>query len=295
MKSGIIAVIGRPNVGKSTLLNKLLKEKLAIVSPKPQTTWQRLHGILTTKDAQIVFIDTPGMETERTSPFISSLKRTTLSAINDADAILHIVEPEITQKETAIIKEIEKVKDKPKVLLINKIDIKKDKRLLLPVVNWYAGMAVYSAIIPASAKNGDGLDILLEELKKHLTTEGMLYSEDMITDKYEKELVAELIREKLFYFTKDEVPYSSACMVDKFDESERDRIIRIYATIFVEKPSQKGILIGSHGSMMKKIGTSARIDIERLLGTKVYLELYVKVKEGWKKDKNFLNEIGLDT
>ncbi|MCL4558276.1 MAG: GTPase Era [Deltaproteobacteria bacterium] len=294
MKSGLIAVIGRPNVGKSTLLNRLINEKLAIVSPKPQTTWQRLHGILTTGDTQFVFIDTPGIETERTSGFIASLKKIAVSAMDDADVAYTTLFRSITQKELALVRELKRFGDKPRVLLVNKTDTKKDKRLLLPVVKWYADLAVYSAILPASARTGDGIDALLAELKKHMPTDGMLYGKDMITDRYERELAAELIREKLFHFTKEEVPYSSVCTIDRFDESERDRIIRIYATVFVEKPSQKGIVIGASGSMIKKIGTSARLDIERLLGTKVYLELHVKVKEGWKKDRGFLREMGLD-
>lgn len=294
MKSGVIAVIGRPNVGKSTLLNKLIGEKLTIVSPKPQTTWQRLHGVLTTQDAQFVFIDTPGLETERSSPFISVLKKITLSAMNDADVIVHIVEPFITDREQSIEEELGKIQDKPKMVLINKIDLKKDKNILLPVIGSYADKAVYSAIIPVSAVTGEGVDVFLKELKQYLPNDGMLYNEDTITDKYEKELVAEIVREKLFYFTREEIPYSVACVVDKFDETQRERIIRIYVTIYVEKTSQKGILIGAGGSMLKKIGTSARMDMEKLLGTKVYLELYVKVKEDWKKDKRFLREIGLE-
>ncbi len=294
MKSGVIAVIGRPNVGKSTLLNKLIGEKLTIVSPKPQTTWQRLHGILTTEDAQFVFIDTPGLETERSSPFISVLKKITLSAMNDADVILHIVEPFITDKEHTIEEELKKIREKPKIVLINKIDLKKDKNPILPVIERYANTALYNDIIPASAITGEGIDVLLRELKKYLPNEGMLYSEDTITDKYERELVAEIVREKLFLFTREEIPYSVACVVDKFDETQREKIIRIYVTIYVEKSSQKGILIGSGGSMLKKIGTSARLDMEKLLDTKVYLELYVKVKENWKKDKHFLKEIGMD-
>ena len=294
MKSGVIAVIGRPNVGKSTLLNKLIGEKLTIVSPKPQTTWQRLHGVLTTQDAQFVFIDTPGLETERSSPFISVLKKITLSAMNDADVIVHIVEPFITDREQSIEEELGKIQDKPKMVLINKIDLKKDKNILLPVIGSYADKAVYSAIIPVSAVTGEGVDVFLKELKQYLPNDGMLYNEDTITDKYEKELVAEIVREKLFYFTREEIPYSVACVVDKFDETQREKIIRIYVTIYVEKTSQKGILIGAGGSMLKKIGTSARMDMEKLLGTKVYLELYVKVKEDWKKDKRFLREIGLE-
>ena len=294
MKSGVIAVIGRPNVGKSTLLNKLIGEKLTIVSPKPQTTWQRLHGVLTTQDAQYVFIDTPGLETEKSSPFLSVLKKITLSAMNDADVIVHIVEPFITDRERFIEEEIGRIHDKPKMLLINKIDLKKDKNMLLPVIGRYADTAVYGAIIPVSAVTGEGVDVFLKELKQYLPNDGMLYDEDTITDKYEKELVAEIVREKLFYFTREEIPYSVACVVDTFDESQRERIIRIYSTIYVEKASQKGILIGAGGSMLKKIGTSARLDMEKLLGTKVYLELYVKVKEDWKKDKRFLREIGLE-
>ncbi|MGB9735836.1 MAG: GTPase Era [bacterium] len=293
MKSGLIAVIGRPNVGKSTLLNRLVGEKLSIISPKPQTTWQRLHGILTTEDAQFVFIDTPGLETDKNSNFISILKKISITAMNDADVIAHIVEPIITDREEAIQKELKKILQKPKVLIINKIDLKKDKRLLLPVIEHYAKTGLYNDIIPLSAITGDGVDTLLKELKKYLPNDGMLYSNDTITDKYEKELVAEIIREKLFYFTREEIPYSSACVVDRFDETQRDRIVKIYATIYVEKMSQKGILIGANGSMLKRIGTSARKDIERLLGTKVYLSLYVKVMKNWKKDKQFLKEIGL--
>ena len=293
MKSGIIAVIGRPNVGKSTLLNRLVGEKLTIVSPKPQTTWQRLHGILTTDDAQFVFIDTPGLETEKKSSFISILKKITVSAMNDADIILHLVEPFLTDKEQPVMKELEALKQKPKLLFINKIDLKKDKRLILPVIEYYAKTGIYNEIIPASALSGEGVDILLKQLERYLPNEGMLYSDDIITDKYEKELVSEIVREKVFYYTRDEIPYAVACVVDKFDETQRDKIIRIYITIYVEKYSQKGILIGSKGSMLKKIGTAARKDMEDLLGTKVYLELHVKVKEDWKKDKRFLKEIGL--
>lgn len=293
MKSGLIAVIGRPNVGKSTLLNRLVGEKLTIVSPKPQTTWQRLHGILSTSDAQYVFIDTPGLETAKNSDFISLLKRISITAMNDADVILHIVEPFITDKEQGIKRELEKLSEKPKLLAINKIDLKKDKRLLLPVIEHYAKINLYNEILPLSAKNGDGVDALLKELKKYLPNDSELYSNDMITDKYEKELVSEIIREKLFYLTREEIPYSCTCSVDKFDETQRERIVKIYATIYVEKPSQKGILIGAKGSMLKRIGTFARRDIEKLLSTKVYLELYVKVKEDWKKDKHFLKELGL--
>ena len=234
------------------------------------------------------------METERSSPFISVLKKITLSAMNDADVIVHIVEPFITDREQSIEEELGKIQDKPKMVLINKIDLKKDKNILLPVIGSYADKAVYSAIIPVSAVTGEGVDVFLKELKQYLPNDGMLYNEDTITDKYEKELVAEIVREKLFYFTREEIPYSVACVVDKFDETQRERIIRIYVTIYVEKTSQKGILIGAGGSMLKKIGTSARMDMEKLLGTKVYLELYVKVKEDWKKDKRFLREIGLE-
>ncbi len=294
MKSGVIAVIGRPNVGKSTLLNKLIGEKLTIVSPKPQTTWQRLHGILTTQDAQFIFIDTPGLETERSSKFISALRKITLSAMNDADLLLHIVEPFLTDKEQYIEEELKRIDERPKIVLINKIDLKKDKRSLLPIIERYAAIAMYNDIIPVSAITGEGIDILLTQLKKYLPNDGMLYDKDTITDKYEKELAAEIVREKLFYFTREEIPYSSACVVDKFDETQRERIIRIYVTIYVEKSSQKGILIGAGGSMLKKIGTSARMDMEKLLGAKVYLELYVKIKKNWKNDRHFLREIGLE-
>ncbi len=325
MKSGKIAVIGRPNVGKSTLLNRLLNEKLAIVSPKPQTTWQRLHGILTVNDAQFIFIDTPGLEIEKKSQFASVLKKITLSAIKDAEIIMHIVEPVISEKEKIVMEKLKVFKDKPKILVINKIDLKKNKQLLLPVTDWFSRMSLYNDIIPISAKTGDGTDALLKELKKYLTNDGMLYDNDAITDKYEKELAAEFIREKIFLFTRQEVPYSVACVVDKFDETHkvfvsahsqrasfsdkgkdrefrtaeseginyRQGIIKIYVTIFVEKQSQKGIIIGNKGSMIKKIGTAARIDIEKLLGTKVYLELHVKVRNNWTKDKKFLEEIGL--
>ncbi len=293
MKSGTIAVIGRPNVGKSTLLNRLIGEKLTIVSPRPQTTWQRLHGVLTTRDAQFVFIDTPGLDTERDSRFIAILKKTALAAARDADIILHIVEPFPTGKEHALQEEIGRLDKKPRLVLINKIDTVKDKQTLLPVIDGYARLGMYDDIIPASARTGEGVDDMLEALKKRLPNDGMLYDADTITDKYERELAAELIREKLFYFTRDEVPYSAVCAVDRFDEAQRDRIIRIYATIYVEKDSQKAIVIGNKGTMIKQIGTSARIDMEKLLGTKVYLELYVKVKKDWKKDGRFLNEMGL--
>ncbi len=293
MRSVIIAVIGRPNVGKSTLLNRLIGEKLSIVSRRPQTTWQRLNVIVTTEDAQFVFIDTPGLDHSRTSDFISLLSRLSISAMGDAHVLMHIVEPRVDERETSMIKEIGKFKNKTKLLLINKIDLLKNKQLLLPVINRYAGMKIYNDILPVSAKIGDGMDELLSVLKKYTTVDGLLYTEDTITDKYEKELVAEIVREKLFLLTGEEIPYASACTVEKFDESERDKIIRIHAMIYVEKNSQKGIVIGNKGSMIKRIGTAARLDLEQLLGTKVYLELYVKVKPGWKKDQLFLEEIGL--
>ena len=284
-KSAMITIAGRPNVGKSTLTNALVGEKIAIVSNKPQTTRNRICAIVNRKDCQLVFIDTPGFHRPRTKlgDYMVNVVR---ESVADVDAVILIVEPiaNVGEQEKALIEQI-RATGAPAILVINKIDTV-EKETLLPVIAAYQQELDFAAVIPISAKWHDGVAGLLTVCEQFAAPGPQLVPDDMVTDMPEKQIMAEIIREKLLWNLDREIPHGTAVEITKF--SERDNgIIDIDATIYCEKQSHKGIIIGKHGDMLKKISTAARTDCERFMGTKVYLQTWVRVKENWR-DSDFL-------
>ncbi len=284
-KTAMITIAGRPNVGKSTLTNFLVGEKIAIVSNKPQTTRNRICGVLTREDTQFIFVDTPGYHKARTKlgDYMVNVAR---ESISDVDLTILVVEPiaSIGPQEEGLLERI-KGSNCPAVLAINKIDTV-EKEMLLEVIDVYSKAAEFAAIIPICAKSGDGVDALLAQCQKYAQEGPFLFPEDMTTDQPERQVMAEIIREKLLWCLDREIPHGTAVEITKF--SERDNgIIDIDATIYCEKASHKGIIIGKQGAMLKKISTMARNDCEKFMGTKVYLTTWVKVKENWR-DSDFL-------
>lgn len=287
-KSAMITICGRPNVGKSTLTNALVGEKIAIVSSKPQTTRNRIIGIVNQGDTQLVLLDTPGFikPRNRLGDYMVNVVR---ESVADVDCVVFMVEPSVTPGpgELALI---ETFNGCPVILVINKIDtVEKDS--LLAVISAYSSLYDFEAVIPVSAKNKDGLDILLEELDKFAVEGPHLFDDDMITDQPERQICAELIREKILRNLEKEIPHGTAVEIDRFSERE-DGIVDIDATIYCEKNTHKGIIIGKNGSILKKIGAEAREDIENLLDTKVFLQTWVKVKENWRDSEMLLKNFG---
>ena len=287
-KSAMITICGRPNVGKSTLTNALVGEKIAIVSSKPQTTRNRIIGILNQGETQFVLLDTPGFikPRNRLGDYMVNVVR---ESVADVDCVVFMVEPsaEPGPGEKALI---EKFNGCPVILVINKIDtVEKDN--LLAVIAAYSSLYNFDAVVPVSAKNRDGIDILLEEMQKYAVEGPHLFDDDMITDQPERQICAELIREKILRNLEKEIPHGTAVEIDRFSERE-DGIVDIDATIYCEKKTHKGILIGKNGSMLKKIGAEAREDIENLLDTKVFLQTWVKVKENWRDSEMLLKNFG---
>lgn len=289
-KTAIVTIAGRPNVGKSTLTNFLVGEKIAIVSNKPQTTRNRICGIVTRENLQYVFVDTPGYHKARTK-LDDYMVNTARESISDVDATILVVEPiaSVGIQEEALIEKIKGTRC-PAILAINKIDtVEKDK--LLEVIAVYSQTGVFDAIIPISAKTGDGVDVLLKQCEKYAVESPFLFPDDVTTDQPERQVMAEIIREKLLWCLDREVPHGTAIEITKF--SERDNgIIDIDATIFCEKASHKGIIIGKHGDMLKKISSMARTDCERFMGTRVYLTTWVKVKENWRESDFLVRNFG---
>ena len=284
-KTAMITIAGRPNVGKSTLTNYLVGEKIAIVSNKPQTTRNRICGIVTKKNTQFVFVDTPGFHKPRTK-LGDYMVNVTKNSIADVDLTILVVEPiaSIGPQEEGLMEQL-KAKKCPVVLAINKIDTV-EKDTLLEVIALYSQAASFAAIIPISAKTGDGVDALLNECGKYAVESPFLFPEDSTTDQPERQVMAEIIREKLLWCLDREIPHGTAVEITKF--SERDNgIIDIDATIYCEKASHKGIIIGKRGDMLKKISTMARVDCEKFMGTQVFLTTWVKYKENWR-DNDFL-------
>ena len=284
-KTAMITIAGRPNVGKSTLTNYLVGEKIAIVSNKPQTTRNRICGIVTRDDTQFVFVDTPGFHKAKTK-LGDYMVNTVRESIADVDATILVVEPiaSVGTQEQMLLEQL-KGKKSPVVLAINKIDTV-EKDTLLEVIAVYSQAFSFAAIIPISARTGDGVDSLLAECGKYALEGPFLFPEDMTTDQPERQVMAEIIREKLLWCLDREIPHGTAVEITKF--SERDSgIIDLDATIDCEKASHKGIIIGKHGDMLKKISTMARTDCEKFMGTKVFLTTWVKVKESWR-DSDFL-------
>lgn len=284
-KTAMITIAGRPNVGKSTLTNFLVGEKIAIVSNKPQTTRNRICGIVTRDDTQFVFVDTPGFHKPRTKlgDYMVGVAK---DSIADVDLTVLVVEPvaSVGPQEEALIAQL-KAKNCPAVLAINKIDTV-EKENLLEVIATYSQAADFAAIVPISAKTGDGVEALLSVCSKYAVESPFLFPEDITTDQPERQVMAEIIREKILWNLDREIPHGTAVEITKF--SERDNgIIDIDATIYCEKASHKGIIIGKHGDMLKKISSMARTDCEKFMGTRVYLTTWVKVKENWR-DSDFL-------
>jgi len=284
-KTAIVTIAGRPNVGKSTLTNYLVGEKIAIVSNKPQTTRNRICGIVTRDNMQFVFVDTPGFHKARTK-LGDYMVNAVRESIADVDATILVVEPipSVGIQEQTLIEKLKGIRC-PTILAINKIDtVEKDK--LLEVIDVYAQTGAFDAIIPISAKTGDGVEELLAECEKYAVESPFLFPEDATTDQPEKQVMAEIIREKLLWCLDKEIPHGTAVEITRFTERDNG-IIDLDATIFCEKASHKGIIIGKHGAMLKKISSMARIDCEKFMGTKVYLTTWVKVKENWR-DSDFL-------
>jgi GTP-binding protein Era len=288
-RSGYVSIIGRPNVGKSTLLNSILGEKIAVVTPKPQTTRNKIIGIKTLPDVQIIFMDTPGIHRPR-NRLGEIMVRTAGEALNDVDVILFMVEPREPAKEDKDIIDLLKKIRSPVFLLINKIDIVRKPELLL-IIDHFSKLYSFKEIIPISAIKQEGVELLIKSICNYLPLGPRYYPDDIITDQLERFMVSEIIREKAMSMTKEELPYSVAVEVAKWEERE-DGLISINCNIYVERDGQKAIIIGKRGEMMKSIGSAARVDIEKLLNTKVFLELWVKVKSKWRDDKQLLKEMG---
>ena len=291
LKSGTIAIVGRPNVGKSTLINRLIGEKISIVSRKAQTTRHRIMGILTQPDAQYVFVDTPGFQTKHTNALNRTMNRGVTQALAEVDVVILVVEAErFDERDLAVVKLLPA--GQPVILAVNKIDQLKDRAQLLPILAKLAGQYAFAAIVPVSAAKGSQLDELLGEARKHLPNDELLFGEDEITDKSERFLASEYIREKLFRLIGDELPYSATVEVEKFEVEGGLR--RISAAIVVDRQAHKGIVIGKGGETLKRIASEARQDMERLFDGKVFLEVFVKVKSGWSDDERLLKSLGYE-
>ena len=288
-KSGFVSIIGMPNVGKSTLLNTIAGQKIAIISDKPQTTRNKILAIYTTDTEQIVFTDTPGIHNphNKLGQFMVNIANESMS---DTDVLLFVVDAtrKIQDIERQIAEQIEKC-GVPCILVINKVDMVK-KEELLPLIADYSSMYDFESIVPISAKNSDGVDMLLEDIKEHLYEGPAFYDEDMVTDQPERQIAAEIVREKMLWLLDKEVPHGIAIEITKV--KEKQKITEIYATIYCEKASHKGIIIGKNGEMLKKIGTLSRGDIEKMLDKKVYLELWVKVKNDWRNSDFMIKNFG---
>jgi GTP-binding protein Era len=295
-RSGYVALIGRPNVGKSTLLNALCKEKVAAVSPKPQTTRNRILGIHTREGAQVVFLDTPGIHEPHTrlNEYMVGVAEGTLA---DVDVIYFLVDfprgvsPRVDPMDASIAERL-RGRDTPTFLVANKVDLFRDKAALLPWLELYAKLAVFTDVFPVSAMKGDGIEALESRTIALLPEGPQYYPADSYTDQPERFLAAEIVREKIFLHTKQELPYASAVTVEAWTEA--DARIEIEATIHVERASQKGIVIGQRGQMLKRIGTEARLELERVLGARIHLRLFVRVEPDWRKDARALRKLGYD-
>ncbi len=290
-KSGFAAIIGAPNVGKSTLLNKMLGEKLAIVSPKPQTTRNRILGVYHGDNFQIAFMDTPGIHKTKTV-LHKSMVASAMETVSEVDILVFVIDVTYPFDEEAesILKAQEKRKI-PAVLVINKIDRTTHEKIL-PVIKHFSELFPFKAIVPVSALTGDGIEGLIAELQECLTAGPEYFPADMTTDQPDEFLAAEIIREKIYLNTKREIPYSSAVSVTSMKENPKKKILSIYAKIHVETDSQKGIIIGKRGAMIKKIGEAARIELEKLYGIHVFLELQAKVDKNWSRDTKALKKLG---
>lgn len=289
--AGLVALVGRPNVGKSTLLNRLIGEKLSITSRKAQTTRHRIMGVRTDEDAQYVFVDTPGFQTKHSSALNRTMNRGVTQALQEVDVICFVIEAgrfgDPDRKVLALLPE-----DRPVILVLNKIDELKDKAAMLPFVTKLAALRDWAAVVPVSAEKGTQTDALLSEIKKALPEQGFLYDPDTLTDRSERFIASEYIREKLFRLLGDELPYAATVEIEKFETEGELR--RIFAAIVVDRESHKPMIIGRNGETLKRIASEARQDMTRMFGGTVYLELWVKVKSGWADDERLLRTLGYE-
>ena len=290
-KSGFVSIIGAPNVGKSTLLNQLIGEKIAIISPKPQTTRNRILGISTTAEYQMVFLDTPGIHRAKGHLNVAMV-RTALATLATVDVVLYLIEAQSpnnpsNQRVLEALKEVQT----DTLLVINKTDLV-SKESLPPIIERFEREHPFKGIIPVSALHSTGIEDLLDQIVYLLPVGPAYYPEDAITDLPERFFCAEIIREKIINLTSEEIPYAVAVTINSFKEDERKNLIRIQADIHVERPSQKGIIIGKGGSMLREIGKQARLDMEKLLGARVFLELWVRIQKKWRQDPRALREFG---
>ena len=293
-KAGFVALIGRPNVGKSTIMNNILGTKLSIVSPKPQTTRMRILGVKHDKDAQIIFLDTPGIQKGK-DLLTKVVMESAVGSMEEADILVMIIEADKgwTKEDELLLENYVKKLQKPTILVINKIDKMQDKRLLLPLIEESSQKYDFVEIIPMSAIKGENLDRFVQVIKKYLPESPPLFPEDQITDLPLRFYVAEIIREKIFQNTKQELPYSAAVEVESIEEGKKNKnLLIINAVIYVEKENHKGIIIGKKGQMLKKIGQQARQELEDLLEKKIHLNLWVKVRPRWKEDIRLLKMLG---
>lgn len=293
-KTAFIAIVGCPNVGKSSILNRLLGEKIAIVSPKPQTTRTRIMGVLTHNETQLVFTDTPGYHKPK-NKLGEKMVKAVGEGIHDVDAALLVVEPsgEIREAEHTLIKKFISA-DIPAILAINKVDTIENKEDLLARILEFSKLYDFRAIVPVSALDGNGLNELLSELEALAFPSEHLFPDDTLTDQPEKVIAAEYIREKILRYTDKEIPHGTAVAIERFREREDSDILDIEATIYCERDSHKGIIIGKSGAMLKRISTSARIDMEKFFDCKVNLKCWVKVKEDWRNREGLIHNFGLD-
>ncbi len=291
-KSGFIGIIGRPNTGKSTLFNTIIGDKISIITDKPQTTRNKITGIKNYPDAQLIFLDTPGMHKPKT-PLNKAMVQTTRDTIGSVDILLLLVEADkdVHPHDLFLTESLARI-TVPVVLVINKIDLI-EKKYLLPLIDKFRVLYDFREIFPISALRGEGVSDLLSAVKEIIPEGPKYYPDDIQTDATERFIAAEFIREKITLFTKQEVPYSTAVQIDLFKEDEEKNLIRISATINVEKESQKAIMIGKKGAMLKKIGSEARLEMEKLFGARVFLELFVKVRKEWTTSDNMLREFGI--
>ncbi|NMO94824.1 GTPase Era [Paenibacillus lemnae] len=289
-KSGFIAIIGRPNVGKSTLMNQVIGQKIAIMSDKPQTTRNKIHGVYTTDHSQIVFLDTPGIH-KRQSKLGDYMNQTALGTLGEVEAILFLIDASegFGGGDRFIAEQLKNVQT-PVILVMNKID-KIEPEALLPLIDEYRKLHDFAEIIPVSASLGNNVSTLLNQLQNYLPPGPQYYPEDQVTDHPEQFVCAELIREKILHMTREEIPHSIAVTIEDM-KVEKNGTVHISAVIFVERDSQKGIIIGKQGSLLKEVGKQARHDIQRLLGSKIFLELWVKVKKDWRNQERVLRDLG---
>lgn len=292
-KSAFVSIVGKPNVGKSSLLNSLLGEKVAIVTNKPQTTRTKITGILTKEETQFVFVDTPGFHSPKTKLSNSMIKAVNTS-MKDVDVIVLVVEPQgkLTEAEQQLIENVKNQKC-AHILVINKIDLLKDKEQLADRINMLTSLCDFNAVIPISVLKNNGVDLVLEELAKHAGESVHFFPDDALTDQPERVIVSEIVREKLLLNLQQEIPHGTAVVVEKMRERDEKEIIDIEVTIYCEKESHKGMIIGKKGALLKKVASEARIDIESFLDSKINLQCWVKVREDWRNKESSIRNFGL--